>query len=71
MLSDREHTGPHEAEKVILDYPRLRCPVCGLHDPLVVSSQYPIRYHRCRDPQCNFSFRSYDAGPPKEAISGD
>jgi hypothetical protein len=66
-MTERDHVGPHDAEKIVVDYPRMVCPVCGLYDPLVLRTEYPIRYHRCRNPKCNFSFRSYDTGPPKEA----
>jgi hypothetical protein len=51
--------------KQVVDFPRMQCPVCGAYDPHVVSSEYPIRHHRCRNPACNFGFLSYDSGPPK------
>ena len=49
--------------KAVVGFPRMKCPVCGAYDPHVINSQYPIRYHRCRNPACNFGFRSYDSGP--------
>jgi ssDNA-binding Zn-finger/Zn-ribbon topoisomerase 1 len=51
--------------KQVVDFPRMKCPKCGTYDPHVTSSEYPIRFHRCRNAACNFGFRSYDSGPPK------
>lgn len=49
--------------KVIVEYPRMRCPFagCDAWDPLVESTQWPYRWHRCR--KCGRTFQSFDKGP--------
>jgi len=47
----------------VVPYLEMKCPKCGARRPHVQKTEYPIRYHKCRNPKCRFQFMSYDSGP--------
>jgi len=57
----RQKKRPPAANEDVVIYTKVRCPKCGSDKcPVYDSSHLPIRYHKCSDPNCGYTFKSIE-----------
>lgn len=49
--------------KVVIEHPRVQCPVCKGFDVVQTGTKWPIRHYRCRARGCKRAFQTMDKGP--------